>query len=267
MKARHADIGDLSHSWCNDDVVVSSVMEAVSFVTPVLEGFFIRSVAQGMRMHKDVVLARRCQEFIREESSHSRAHKKFNTVLLGYLGRPPRGLAMVSAMLEAARRLSVSQQLGLAAALEHLTAVMSKLYVGQQHGLKFASLYAQELFAMHAEEELGHRSVVFDLWQANEPGGRFNRFVIITLVLLVGSVYVVLAVPWILYRKMDRRLVNTLITLVKFTVKNIGSTLAKLPFLDLFSFIRGDFHPERLIDDGKKTETNHTTNDGKGESK
>jgi hypothetical protein len=105
------------------------------------------------------------------------------------------------------------------------------------------------------------------LWQANEPGGRFNRFVIITLVLLVGSVYVVLAVPWILHRKMDRRLVNTLITLVKFTVKNIGSTLAKLPFLDLFSFIRGDFHPERLIDDGKKTETNHTTNDGKGESK
>ncbi|MFA6202210.1 MAG: metal-dependent hydrolase [Gallionella sp.] len=267
MKARHADIGDLSHSWCNDDVVVSSVMETVSFVTPVLEGFFIRSVAQGMRVHKDSALVRRCQEFIREESSHSRAHKKFNTVLLDYLGRPPRGLAMVSAMLDAARQyLSVSQQLGLAAALEHLTAVMSKLYVGQQHGLKFASRYAQELFAMHAEEELGHRSVVFDLWQANEPGGRFNRFVIIALVLLVGSVYVGLAVPWILYRKMERRLLKTLIALVKFTVKNIGSTLAQLPVSELFSFIRGDFHPERLIDE-KMAEKNHTTNAGKGASK
>lgn len=267
MKARHADIGDLSHSWCNDDVVVSSVMEAVSFVTPVLEGFFIRTVVAGMQMHQDAELVRRCQAFIREESNHSRAHKKFNTVLLDYLGRPPRGLEMVSAMLDGARqRLSMSQQLGLAAALEHLTAVMSKLYVGQQHGLKFASRYAQELFAMHAEEELGHRSVVFDLWQANEPGGRFNRFVIIALVLLVGSVYVGLAVPWILYRKMELCLLKTLIALVKFTVKNIGSTLAQLPVSELFSFIRGDFHPEWLIDE-KMAEKNHTTNAGKGESK
>ena len=73
----------------------------------------------------------------------------------------------------------------------------------------------------------------------------------VLLVLLVGSIYVGLAVSWILYRKMDRRLVKTLIALVKFSVKNLGSTLVQLPVSELFSFIRGDFHPERLIDDGK----------------
>jgi len=251
-QALNAEIGALPPNWCNENIVTSSVMEAVSFVTPVLEGFFIRTVAEGMSQQQDATLAQRCQEFIQEESNHSRAHKKFNNVLLAYLGKSPRGLALVSALLDGARRhLSMSKRLGLAAALEHLAAVMSKLYVHQQDSLMFASAYAEALFDMHAREELGHRSVVFDLWQTNETSGRFNRFLTISMVLLAGAAYVGIAVPWILYQKTGKRFAKTVILLGSFVIKNLVSTLAQTPMVELFSFTRGDFHPALLIDDSK----------------
>ena len=51
---------DLSGAWCNANAVTSSIMEAVSFVTPVMEKFFIRTVAEGLSPQTPAALKERC---------------------------------------------------------------------------------------------------------------------------------------------------------------------------------------------------------------
>jgi predicted metal-dependent hydrolase len=236
-------------NWCNADAVTSSVMEAVSFVTPVLENFFIRTVVEGSRAHQNEELQARCRTFIHEESNHSLVHKKFNASLLERLGKQPPGLALVTRLLDAARQhLSISKRLALASALEHFAAVISKLYLNQQPRLAFESAYAKELFDMHAQEELAHRCVVFDLWLANGARGRLYRFTTILLVLFAGAAYVGIAVPWILHRKTGKRLGKTIAGLLGFVAKNLKDTLMSTPIVELFSFARKDFHPVFLSD-------------------
>lgn len=248
------NLDDLPVNWCNDDAVTSSVMEAVSFVTPVLENFFIRTVVEGTRTPQAEELQQRCRDFIHEESNHSRVHKKFNLLLLNRLGKQPPGLALVGKLLEGSRhRLSISRRLALAAALEHFAAVISKLYLSQEPKLAFGSPYAKELFDMHAQEELAHRCVVFDLRLANGAYGRLSRFMTILLVLFAGAVYVSIAVPWILYRKTGKSLTKTLAGLTGFVAKNLRDTLMSTPIVEFFSFARKDFHPEFLINERQAT--------------
>ena len=156
---------DFSGTWCNANAVTSSVMEAISFVTPLLENFFIATVADGLVRGRDSTLDQRCRDFICEEASHTRGHRRFNAALLQYLGMTPPALALVQSLLNGARkRLSLPRRLLLVAALEHFAAVLSKGYLSQETRWDFRSDYARELFVQHAREELAHRSVVFDLW-------------------------------------------------------------------------------------------------------
>lgn len=244
------EVNEMPVSWCNADAATTSVMEAVSFVTPVLENFFIRTVAEGMRLHKDGELGERCQEFIHEESNHSLVHKKFNSALLLRLGKQPPGLAMVGALLDGSRRgLGISKRLALAAALEHFAAVISKLYMSHEPKLVFESEFAKELFDMHAREEIAHRCVVFDLWRAHGDSGRMGRIITIGAASLAAAIYVSMAVPWILHQKTGGSFVKTLSGLSGFVAKNIWDTLTHTPVVELFSFVRRDFHPRYLVND------------------
>src|ERR1035438_8016145 len=241
---------DLSGTWCNANAVTSSVMEAVSFVTPVLENFFICTVFAGLARQHDSALDQRCRAFICEEANHSRAHRKFNASLLKYLGMMPPGLALVQSLLNGARRrLSLSSRLLLVAALEHFAAVISKGYLKQDNRWDVRSAFARELFAQHAREELAHRSVVFDLWRRKGTTGSVGRALTILAILLAGLVYVSAAVPWILYRKTGKHLTGTLVALAGFVMRNRAGIKAYSPLSELFSFAPGDFHPDRLFDE------------------
>lgn len=250
--SQHTNTDELPVNWCNADAVTSSVMEAVSFVTPVLENFFIRTVAEGIRTPREPELQQRCRDFMHEESNHSLVHRKFNSSLLERLGKQPPGLVMIGKLLNlATRRLSISRRLALAAALEHFAAVISKLYISHGSQLAFESSFAKELFDMHAREELAHRCVVFDLWRAAGVSGGIHRIAIILLASLAGGVYVSLSVPWILHRKTGRKLGATVRGLAGFVANNFKGTLTNTPVTELFSFVRQDFHPRHLIDDSQ----------------
>jgi predicted metal-dependent hydrolase len=252
MLPQQTDSGDIPVNWCNADAATSSVMEAVSFVTPILENFFIRTVVEGVRTQPEGELMQRCQEFIREESNHSVVHKKFNVSLTQRLNKQPPGLALISSLLDSARKhLSLSKRLALAAALEHFAAVISKLYISHDPRLIFASAYAKELFDMHAREELAHRCVVFDLWRAHGNSGHADRIMAIMAGLLASVIYVGVAVPWILHQKTDRNFAKTFVGLAGFVAKNLMDTLTHTPVTELLSFVRRDFHPKALIDDSQ----------------
>lgn len=242
---------DLSASWCNCDPVTTSVMEAISFITPVAEKFFIVTVAEGISGRPDSELVARCSAFMREESSHSRWHGKFNASLLDYLDASPPGLAMVQSLLKAAKKhLSLANRLLLVAAMEHFNVVLSKGYLRREGGWDFRSVSAKRLFARHAREELDHRSVVFDLWSGNPSTGRVGRALTMLAFLIAGFAYVSAAVPWITYRKTGRRLGVTLAALARGAFRNCLDIGVYSKLGELFSFARGDYHPDRAIEKG-----------------
>ena len=241
---------DLSGAWCNANAVTSSIMEAVSFVTPVMEKFFIRTVDEGLSPQTPAALKERCMTFIYEEADHSRVHRKFNASLTGYLGGMPPGLALLDTLLDGTRKhLSLSSRLLLAAALEHYTAVLSKAYLAQSDKMDIRPEFARELFVRHAREEIAHRSVVFDLWRSQSGGDRLKRALTVLSILLAGFAYISVAVPWILHRKTGS-LRRTLAALARFAMGNRADIAAYSPLPELFSFARRDYHPNHLVDDG-----------------
>jgi len=241
---------DMSGAWCNSSAATSSIMEAVSFVTPVLENFFIRTVSESLNKSRNSALDQRCLAFIHEESCHSRAHKRFNQSLTGHLGKLPPGLTIIETLLNKTRKnLSLSNRLLLAAALEHFAAVLSKAYLHEEKRMEMRSVFARELFMRHAEEELAHRSVVFDLWLSKRAAGRCWRIATLLAILLAGFMYMSIATPWILYQKLDKRLFASLAALLGFIFKGEANLKTYLPLSELFSFIRQDFHPDNLVDE------------------
>lgn len=240
---------DLSGAWCNDNEVTSSIMEAVSFVTPVMEKFFIRTVDEGLSPQTPPALKERCLAFIHEEADHTRVHRKFNASLSGYLGGTPPGLALLDVLLDGTRKhLSLSSRLLLAAALEHYTAVLSKAYLAQADKMDIRPEFARELFIRHAREEIAHRSVVFDLWCIQSGGDSLKRSLTILAILMAGGIYIAVSVPWILHRKTGS-LRRTLAALARFAVGNRSDISAYSPLPELFSFARRDYHPDHLVDD------------------
>lgn len=241
---------ELAGPWCNSDAATSAVLEAVSLVTPALERFFIRTVADCLPLtDKAPELERLCREFIREEAEHTGAHRKLNNALLDYMRTPPPGLATVEKLLDIAnRRLSLSSRVALVAALEHFTAVLSKSYVRHQAAWRFNCAYARDLFAEHAREEIDHRSVAFDLWQHRGGGSVPIRFAAIGAILIMGGAYLCAAAPWILHRKNGGRLTATLAALMapRQRPREAGSTLK-----DLLRYLGRDYHPRQLVDDSK----------------
>ena len=239
---------DLAGPWCNSDARTSATLEAVSFVTPALERFFIRTVADCLPLAgNDTQLERLCREFIHEEAEHTGAHRKLNAALLAYMKSPPPGLAAVEGLLDMVnRRLSLSTRVALVAALEHFTAVLSKSYLRSHGRLQFGCAYARDLFHQHALEEIDHRAVAFDLWVHRGGGSVPVRLAAITSILVVGAVYLGMATPWILHRKNGGRLTATLAGLLakRPAPAGAGSTLK-----DLFRYVRRDYHPQHLIDD------------------
>ena len=240
---------DFSGNWCNRDAVASSLLESVSLVTPLLEKFFVRSVADGIGpLHNDELKAR-CLDFIREESQHSRMHQQLNARLHAYLGERSAGMSLLESLLNLAnRRLSLPKRLLLTAVLEHFSAVFSKTYVHLSGPLNIEHEFARNLFFMHAQEELAHCTVVFDLLSSHRKTRQIERLIMLLACVGAGVLYLGISVPWILYRKTGRRLTTTFWLLLRplFSRQLYQQFFAALP--GLFSFVHRDFHPADLTD-------------------
>lgn len=240
---------DFSGNWCNQDAVATGLLESISLVTPLLEKFFVRTVAEAIAQPHETELRERCLAFIREESQHSRMHQKLNARLHAYLGEHPAGVRLLEFLLDAAnRRLSLARRLLLTAALEHFSAVFSKTYVQLSGPLEINFEFARTLFFQHAHEELAHCSVVFDLLNSSGGSSRLERFIVLLACAFSGLLYLGIAVPWIVHRKAIRNYPETLWLLARalFSRRLYGEFIGVLP--EFFSFVRKDYHPAKLTD-------------------
>jgi predicted metal-dependent hydrolase len=236
--------GALAAAWCGDCLVTSSIMEAVSLATPVMERFVTRAVAncRGSTPLADSGVLM----FIREEAEHSRVHRAFNKLLGSPRDRLPPALTPLAAIIRgASRSLPLGSQLLFAATVEHFSAVLSMAYLKNEKNWKFTSDRVRNMFAWHAREELVHRAFVFDLWKAQYSSGPVRKALVMTSILCGAIAYLLVAVPWIHWRKSGKSIVRSSIALVRFALKNHTRAPEYLQLRKLFSIASADFHPER----------------------
>jgi hypothetical protein len=177
----------LPRYWCAGDPFETRFLEAMSLLAPEVERFVISAVRANVARAGDPAIVRGCRAFIREEADHSRVHNAFNRRLAGQQTDLPRVLARVRRLMRVGERwVPPSGRLAIAAACEHLSALLSLWYLRAARKDRIASGETRRMFESHAREEIAHRAFVFDLLRQGGGGKLPARVLALTAVSVAG---------------------------------------------------------------------------------
>jgi predicted metal-dependent hydrolase len=233
--------GRTPRHWMDGDPFETHLMNAFSLVFPSGERFFMRSV-RALRQHvKSAALQQQVNDFLAQEAFHSREHHAFN-LWLKQFKLPITGIERVAEEItvrDEGRRTPI-QNLALTAALEHFTAVMAKFLLTHPEFLARIHPTLQPLWLWHAVEELDHKAVAFDVFEA--AGGTYATRATWMLAAMVGMVTSSLYLQWHLMRR-DGQATN-----VRSYARGLwrylgpkGHVVELMP--ELLRYFRPDFHP------------------------
>jgi hypothetical protein len=153
--------------WSGRNTGLDDVLNALSFVFPAGEAYFINSVRYYLGRITDPVLKEQAERFIYQEAMHSKEHARSNQVLkqIHPYGREMERMA--DALLGFGRRFTPkATQLATSCALEHFTAMLADVLLRDQRRLIDESEPAfVALWLWHAVEETEHKAVCFDVYQ------------------------------------------------------------------------------------------------------
>lgn len=155
--------------WRNEKGVTAFAY-SLSAVFPDGERMFIDAVRQYKDQITDESLRRAVLAFAGQEAQHGRVHEEYNE----YAER--RGFAVSDITRSVQRRIAAMQKeappiarLGATAALEHFTALMAELLLGDESFAEGVHEAHTELWRWHAAEEAEHKAVAFDVLKAVDP--------------------------------------------------------------------------------------------------
>jgi hypothetical protein len=174
--------------------VMSHTVAVLSALFPEGEDFFVESVKSYRQRITDPELKRQVSGFIGQEALHSREHAAFNEHL-AQLGFPTRGVDTFTRLLLGGlqRVLPKSWQLAVTAALEHYTATLAEVLLGDPEArAKIEDEEMRALLLWHAFEESEHKSVAFDVY-ATVVGNEQLRAAIMNLTTVI---FLLVAVGW-----------------------------------------------------------------------
>lgn len=227
--------------WMNGDPFETHLMNAFSLVFPSGERFFMRSV-KALREHaKSPVLQQQVNDFLAQEAFHSREHHGFNMWLQGFK-LPARGIERLAeevTVSDEARRTPL-QNLALTAALEHFTAVMAKFLLTHPEFEAKIHPTLRYLWKWHAVEELDHKAVAFDVFEA--AGGTYTTRATWMVAAMFGMISSSLFLQWHLMQRDGQH--TNLRSYGRGLWRYLGPkgyVLEVLP--ELLRYFRPDFHP------------------------
>ena len=176
-------------SWHPDGLHVAHFFNALSLFFPEGESFFIDSVRHYRDRIQSPSLAADVQGFLGQEAMHSREHKRYNAALAA-AGLPAKELdSELRAMLDEIRaRFSPAQALAMTIALEHFTAIMADVALGDERILAGADERFAAVWRWHAIEETEHKAVAYDVYRevVGDDWRAYLRRVVVMLVVTVG---------------------------------------------------------------------------------
>jgi predicted metal-dependent hydrolase len=180
---------DLDRPWprhWTGDAFGSAWFNALSFSFPAGEQLFIDAVKMGLARLDAAGRARFADEvqgFIGQEATHRRVHQRFNQQLAqqGYVNHWEARIRHRIATRMQGR--DARAWLGVTAATEHLTAILSEVLLSRPGLLARAEPRLRDLWLWHASEESEHRCTAFDLYRALGGNERWRRclFIVVSL--------------------------------------------------------------------------------------
>lgn len=158
---------DLDPVICPGRPEESFINVGLSLLLPYLEPYLIRSMREARKQVSDPALLADLDAFNAQEGQHYRQHIRFNEAIRS---RVPAALGALEAELDADyRRFSETRSLrwnlAYAEGFEALTTAMAR-FSFESGTIDHLGPEARDLFRWHLLEELEHRTVAFDVYQA-----------------------------------------------------------------------------------------------------
>lgn len=230
--------------WYGGQPATTAFIDSQSLFFPAGERFFVDAVKSAIPRVNDPELAQRARAFCGQEGIHTREHVRYNRMLQAR-GYPATRLERwVKHFLSFVRLITLPRQrLAITCALEHLTAI------GAARGLSAGAFQGADprmraFWRWHGAEELEHKSIPFDIYQA--VGGfyleRISIMVVTTIVFRTYALLHLLCFMWIDGVLFSRRAYGELSS----ALRAMGGSRAFLR--DYLSYYRRGFHPSQLDD-------------------
>jgi uncharacterized protein len=154
--------------WYAGDTIASAYLVALSLTFPAGERFFIDSVRAYVADIDDPELAASVKAFFGQEAMHGKVHAELNDMARAN-GLDPLGHteAWFTELLERTRvRLSPAARLAYTAGIEHWTASLGEKLLRDQTARERIHPGMRPFLLWHALEEIEHKAVAFDVYQA-----------------------------------------------------------------------------------------------------
>ncbi|OUY06567.1 metal-dependent hydrolase [Acinetobacter populi] len=146
--------------------VMSHMLTALSSTFPIGEQFFVHSVRNVRDRVDDEQLQADIAAFIGQEAMHSKAHAEFNDSWRKDDYQLDRFQAWLVRQDQKVRELPYSVQLAVTCAYEHFTALLGGYILKHPEVLQTLDEDAIKLWVWHALEEIEHRAVAYNTYQA-----------------------------------------------------------------------------------------------------
>ncbi|PCI46610.1 MAG: hypothetical protein COB51_06950 [Moraxellaceae bacterium] len=245
VKLKHID--NKPRHWHHNDPFMSHLMNAASLFFPEAERFFIRTVRKFEGQISDEQLKKDLKQFISQEAIHGHIHNQYNNDLIQNLGydfmeQNERRIKGVFAFFN--RYTSKHFQLAVTVALEHFSAMVAHMVLSNPQLMNGVKQDFQEVWQWHLMEELEHKSVSIDLYNA-VGGSYYTR--------IAGMVFSLpIIVPFIIiifYKMLKQDGVVNKDLWEKQKAYHQGNSPVFITFWEhLKPYFRRDFHPWELDD-------------------
>lgn len=233
----------LPRYWNANCPVMTHVFNAIAILAPAFERLAITSVLVYQKSISDPFLARQVKGFIGQESAHGSEFIRFNQILRsqGYDVKT-RGRKNVMQFKSLAKRFSPIMHLSLTLAAEHLTAILSYLLLREENWLNSADKKCADLWRWHAQEEIEHKAVAFDVFKA-AGGTYFTR--VIGMFMMSSMMMYLLISNFIYLASRDKLLRKLSFWKTLFTVTWGKKGLMRKLMIPWCYYFKPSFHPWR----------------------
>ena len=229
------------HYFTNSPVM-SHLLTALSSTFPIGEQFFVHSVRNVRDKVKDENLQAQIAAFIGQEAMHSKAHAEFNAAWRSEDYNLDRFQAWLARKDDYVKNLHPKIQLAITCAFEHFTALLGGYILRHPEVLATLDEDAAKLWIWHAIEEIEHRAVAFDVYQAVYGDDKIRRMIMRSVTTGFASLTLYSATRLFLQDKKK--------SLPKVGGNIFGFYLLGKMFLQLapeyLAYFKTDFHPSEI---------------------
>ncbi|MCH8618859.1 metal-dependent hydrolase [Undibacterium sp. TS12] len=218
--------------WWNDgDAFRSRLFDAISLLLPCGEHFVVTAVNDWLNTnsHSSCTpqLQYEVQRLVREEQTHSRAHRLYNERMATHAPAQRLEQRIESAMQQMAV-WTLPTRIAFAAAFEQLTVLLAE-QVLRPHNVWLGQNDTQQtrLWQWHCQEEIEHRYVVQDVADAMKIGKRRCAliFLVAACYLFTDITFALASLLWTDIRAQRVGMVRVSLQAVSFTIRAIPSLL------------------------------------------